>query len=466
MQTRIQALLLILLGVIVGYALILSGTKQEPKLPFQLGLDLSGGSYLVYEADVSALQGEGVDDSLDALRDVIERRVNLFGVSEPRVSIEKSSLAEESVQNRLVVELPGITDIDEAIKQIGQTPLLEFKIENPEFDVLAYQSAITEYAQGDHSDSVVATIKTGEHRYLDTDLTGRYLKRSSVIFPQSGGVTPQIQVEFDATGSEIFAELTSAHIGETIAIYLDGTPISTPVVQTGITGGTAVITGNFTPAEAKQLSGRLNSGALPVPIHLISTQTIGPSLGAGAVDAGVMAGIIGMILIAVFLILWYRLPGLFAVISLLIYSAVILMLFKLIPVTLTSAGIAGFILSLGIAVDANVLIFERVKEELRAGQTVHDAVREGFSRAWPSIRDANISSLISAVILFWFGTSLIQGFALTFGLGVLVSMLTAITVTRILLMAISGHGNSPALRFLHATGFSGGSVIIPDSSHS
>ncbi len=239
-----------------------------------------------------------------------------------------------------------------------------------------------------------------------------------------------------------------------MAIYLDGSPISTPVVREEIPNGQAVISGSFTPTEAKQLVGRLNSGALPVPISLLSKQTIGGSLGSNAVNAGVKAGMVGFLVIALFLILWYRLPGLIAVLSLCIYIVVILALFKLIPVTLTAAGIAGFIISLGLAVDANVLIFERVKEELRAGRTISDSVSAGFSRAWFSIRDSNTSSIITAIILFWFGTSLIKGFALTLGMGVLVSMLSAITITKIFLSAVDFIGESKVARFLFSSGLS------------
>jgi len=242
----------------------------------------------------------------------------------------------------------------------------------------------------------------------------------------------------------LFAEITGRNVGRTVAIFLDRqlgniTPITAPVVQQAISGGQAVITGSFTPDEAKILVGRLNSGALPVDrLVLLSTQTIGPSLGAEAVNAGILAGIWGLSLVAVFLILWYRLPGLLAVVSLGIYIAMVLALFKLIPVTLTAAGLAGFILSIGMAVDANVLIFERMKEEILGGRgTLPEAIREGFKRAWLSIRDGNLSSIITAVILFWFGTSLIEGFALTFAIGIIISMFSAIVITRTFLLAVA-----------------------------
>ena len=234
---------------------------------------------------------------------------------------------------------------------------------------------------------------------------------------------------------------------------MDGQIISSPVIKDKITDGKAIISGGFTPDEAKALVRDLNYGALPVPIELISTQTIGASLGENAKTAGVKAGIVGFALIVAFLLLWYRLPGLVASLSLCIYIVLSLAVFKLIPVTFTAAGIAGFILSIGMAVDANVLIFERLKEELKKGKSVHDSLHEGFSRAWLSIRDSNISSMITAVILFWLGTSAIKGFALTLGLGVLISMFTAITVSRTFLFAIAPKESSPTKKFFFSNGF-------------
>ncbi len=221
-----------------------------------------------------------------------------------------------------------------------------------------------------------------------------------------------------------------------------------------ITGGKAQISGNFTPTEAKLLVGRLNSGALPVPISLISTQTIGPSLGAEATSAGVKAALIGLLAIALFLVIWYRLPGIIAVVALSMYVVIMLSVFKLVPVTLTAAGIAGFIISIGIAVDANVLIFERMKEELRSGDGISDSIRHGFKRAWLSVRDSNISSIITAIILYWFGTSLIKGFALVFLIGVIVSMISAISITRIFLYTLNIKKKNKFTGFLFGSGFS------------
>jgi protein-export membrane protein SecD len=454
-KNRILALIILILGA--GVALFVF--KTEPKLnknyahassflkefPFRLGLDLSGGSHLIYKADVSAVPAGQVSDSMNALRDVIERRVNLFGVSEPVVQVQNGGLGSGG-EEKLIVDLPGITDVTKATAMIGQTPLLEFKTEAP--------AGTPQQATVGPNGQVNLNANLGP-QFVSTNLTGRYLKKATLQFDQNTR-EPMVSLQFDDTGTQLFDQITKANIGKIVAIYLDGAPISTPVVKEEIPDGQAVISGNFTPVEAKQLVGRLNSGALPVPISLLSTQTIGATLGGDAVHSGVKAAIIGFLIIALFLILWYRLPGLIAVIALCIYISIILALFKLLPVTLTAAGIAGFIISIGIAVDANILIFERVKEEMRSGRTVLDAVSTGFSRAWFSIRDSNISSIITAIILFWFGTSLIQGFALTLGMGVLVSMLSAITITRIFLSSVNFLGENKIVRFLFSSGISNG----------
>jgi protein-export membrane protein SecD len=450
-KKRILALIILILGAGIAYFVF----KSEPKLnsnfenqssffkhsPFRLGLDLSGGSHLIYKADVSAVKSGEVSDSMNALRDVIERRINLFGVSEPVVQVQEGGFVSGG-EEKLIVDLPGITDVEKATEMIGQTPLLEFKIEAPE----GTPKTLKVDKEGK------ATVDLSQ-QFVSTDLTGRYLKKATLEFDQNTR-EPKVGLQFDDTGTKLFADITKANIGKIVAIYLDGSPISTPVVREEIPNGQAVISGNFTPTEAKQLVGRLNSGALPVPITLLSRQTIGAILGDNAVHAGVKAAIIGFLIVALFLMLWYRLPGLIAVLALCIYISIILALFKLLPVTLTAAGIAGFIISIGIAVDANILIFERVKEELRSGRTIADAVSAGFSRAWFSIRDSNISSIITAIILFWFGTSLIKGFALTLGMGVLISMLSAITISRIFLSGIDFIGESKLARFLFSSGIS------------
>lgn len=411
-------------------------SRIEAWLPYHLGLDIRGGTHLVYQADLNNISKADYGTSMDAVRDIIERRVNLFGVAEPLVQIEKSG-----ADWRLIVELAGITDVNGAIKLIGETPFLEFREERPEAE----------------RNVIAAAQKKGERMTEDalftpTLLTGRFLKKAILQFPQSS-FQPVVSLELTAEGAKIFAELSRRNIGKRIAIYLDGAPLSAPVVQEEITGGKAQISGNFTPASGKEFVGRLNAGALPVPIKLIGQQSIGASLGEESLQKTLYAGLLGFLAVALFMLFWYRLPGLMAVLALLLYLGIVIALFKLVPVTLTVAGIAGVILSVGMAVDANILIFERLKEELRSGKGLEDAIREGFGRAWTSIRDSNVSSLITASILYWFGVSVVQGFALTLGIGIVVSMFSAISVTRTLLLA----SLSPRLarvRFLFLSGFS------------
>lgn len=441
-KKRIFAVLVLLVGIGLGWAVLRSEQANPPKIlakfPFHLGLDLSGGTHLLYSADVSALSPNQVSDSMDALRDVIERRINLFGVGEPIVQVQTGSFGSGG-DHRLSVELPGITDIKEAITMIGQTPFLEFRVQSNE-----PQKMIV-------GQDGKATVDMNQN-FVPTDLTGKYLKSAQLTFNTSTG-EPTVNLNFNDEGAKLFEKITKENIGKTVAIYLDGEVISAPVVREAITGGQAQISGNFTPEEGKTLVGRLNSGALPVPISLISTETIGATLGQQAFHDGVKAAIIGFLTIALFLILWYRLPGLVATIALVIYVAITLVLYKLIPVTLSTAGIAGFIISIGMAVDANILIFERFKEERRLGHGTRDALEAGFKRAWLSIRDANTASIIIAIILFWFGSSLIKGFALTFGLGVIVSLISAIGITRVFLRALPMLENSKIGKFLFSNGF-------------
>ena len=387
----------------------LAKIPQVPERSFVLGLDLLGGANLIYEADFSAM-GEGIDKAgaMAGVRDVVERRVNYFGVSEPVVQI--------SGNNRLIVEIAGVQDIDQAIKLIGETPLLEFR-------------------EGGGDPSQQMRLEDGKlvgdpyGGWKATGLTGKQLKRAQVTFDSQTN-RPQVSLELSDEGAKLFGEITKRNLGQPVAIFLDGEAISIPTVQAEITDGQAVISGTFTPTEAKLLATRLNSGALPVPINLISQRRVGASLGEASLHDSLRAGIWGFILVALFMIAFYRLPGVTAVLALSVYVLIVLAAYKVMPVTLTLAGIAGFVLSLGIAVDANVLIFARMREEIAAGKTLVTAVNEGFRRAWLAIRDSHVTTLIGAFILYAFTTSSVRGFALTLGIGVLTSLLTAIVVTR------------------------------------
>lgn len=606
------------------------GLPEFYKLPFRLGLDLQGGTHLIYEADTSAIPAKDHDDALEGARDVIERRVNAFGVAEPVVQTTSAGDSQ-----RIIVELAGIKDVSEAIKMIGETPLLEFKEQATEveteltaeqkkemndynaaakktanevlkkarardadFSALAKEYSTDEATKsvgGDlgfvtkdgvyadwyddaaklkvgrvsnliESDEYIgilklvdvqdskevkanhllicwagaqscssdlskedakkkidelktqATPKTfvdlvkenssepgasesggdlgwfgkdmmvkpfetaafdlkvgeisdvietqfGYHLIYKTDerdvkeyrvsrilidkkteaeilgpseewqytgLTGKQLARAQVQFDPNTN-EPQVALEFNDEGKKLFGEITERNVGKPVAIFLDGEPISVPTVQEPIKDGSAIISGSFTIPEAKLLAQRLNAGALPVPINLISQETIGAALGQESVAKSLIAGLIGFLAVIVFMILYYRLPGILSALSLIFYAVLVLALFKLVPVTLTLAGIAGFVLSVGMAVDANVLIFERMKEELRLGKPLGSAIDEGFKRAWPSIRDGNLTTLISCFVLFWFSTSMIKGFALTLSVGVIMSLFSALFITRSLL---------------------------------
>ncbi len=640
---RVWLYFFIIILIVIGSSLLAFGNYYNqaiehyrlplPKVkevPFKLGLDLLGGSQLVYDADVSAIPASEQKSAVEGARDVIEKRVNVFGVSEPHVEVNSTA----DKKYRISVELAGIKDIAEAIKKIGETPLLEFKEQsgkrreltaeeqksidefnaaakkksdeviqkiknngdfsalakeysadstskdkggavgwiskrdNEEFDKIAAaipvgtvsQSAtLTEqgyeiikvnekrlkevkashllicykgaegctsdiskedayakikdlktkitpknfgdFAKNESTDasnkdqggdlgwfgrgamvkpfedtvfdqkvgtiSFVVETKFGYHliykvdenpeydishiliatqsaetilgpqsEWTNTELSGKNLKRAAVSFNQQDN-TPMVDLEFDDEGGKMFEEITGRNVGKPVAIFLDGYPISTPNVNEKITGGKAVIQGNFTVTEARDLAKRLNAGALPVPITLVNQQTVGASLGQQSVDMSLYAGMIGLILVGLFMIIFYRFLGVLSVLALAIYGVLSLAIFKIFNITLTLSGIAGFILSIGMAVDANILIFERLKEELRNGKSLPTAISEGFSRAWPSIRDSNFMTILTSLILTQFSTSVIKGFAITLLLGVLLSMFTAIIVTRTLLRLFS-----------------------------
>lgn len=380
------------------------------ELKIHEGLDLQGGAHLVFELDTSGLQSKDVSTATQSVVNVIDRRVNALGVAEPVIQGAKVS-----GKQAVIVELPGVTDVNEAINLIGKTAQLKFMEENPE----------------------ATNTSNSQDLWKDTGLTGAHLRRADVQFDKNTG-EPQVAIQFDSEGTKLFADITRNNLQKPVAIELDGEIISAPTVQSAIENGQAIITGKFTIDEAKKLAIELNAGALPVPIKLVEQRTIGPTLGSESVQKSLMAGLIGLLLVALFMIIYYRVPGLLAILALFVYTLVVLSLFKLIPITLTLAGIAGFILSVGMAVDANILIFERTKEELATGKTIGLSIEEGFRRAWPSIRDSNFSSLITCAILYYGTTGLVRGFAVTLAVGILVSMFTAIIVTRTFLRLAIG----------------------------
>lgn len=549
-----------------------------PKVPdrqFNLGLDLQGGTQLVYEADVLNIPERDRSSSLEGVRDVIERRVNATGVSEPLIQVNRTL----SGDYRIIAELAGVSDIDEAIAMIGDTPILEFKEQDEEAltvqldesslqaeeetlekannlletalennsllglddDNLAESRWLTEdenpvlyelvsnledkqiypeLIQNNEGYQIVELLdervasnpfldeenEEGELEYLvntlnvysnlelpaldldegwkNTELTGQHLKRAVLQFNPNDG-SPEVSLEFNSEGAKLFAEITKRNIGLPVAIFLDGYPISVPTVNEEIPDGKAVISGQFNVQEARLLVQRLNTGALPVPIHLVGQQTVGASLGERSINNSFSAALYGFLLVALFMLFFYRLPGLISIVSLVIYVLAVLTIFKVMPiflalvfilllivlfslvfselkifdglpsiilffvvsafliyyainpVTLTLAGLTGFILSIGMAVDANILIFERMKEELRSGKNLSTAIDEGFRRAWPSIRDGNITTILVCFVLMTFGTGLVKGFGATLFIGVSISMFSSIVITRALLQVLN-----------------------------
>jgi len=392
--------------------------KYFKEIKVHEGLDLQGGTHLVYELDTSKIGSKDVATASQSVVNVIDRRINGLGVSEPIITTGKIG-----DKQTVIVELPGISDVNEAINLIGKTAQLKFR----ELEPQKIESGTT----------VEGGTTLGGNNWKDTELTGAHLRRADVQFDQSTG-EPQVAIQFDAEGTKMFADITKRNLEKPVAIELDGQIISAPTVQTVIDNGEAIISGKFDVKEAKKLTLELNAGALPVPINLIEQRNVGATLGSESVQKSLVAGLIGLILIGIFMIAYYKLPGAIAVIALIIYSLITLALFKLIPVTLTLAGIAGFILSVGMAVDANILIFERTKEEQAMGKSIGLSIEEGFKRAWSSIRDSNISSLMTAAILYYGTTGVVRGFAVTLALGIIISLFTAITVSRTFLRLFVG----------------------------
>ena len=521
----------VLLAVFVG---LVSYPQVVSKVPFlynalsrpkiNLGLDLQGGIHLEYKADVSSIDPSKISDALQGAQDVIERRVNAFGVGEPLVQTAKSGN-----DYRVIVEIPGVKDIEQAKQQIKETPLLEFKSEGVDpqiqqmfdsqnaqaktkaqglldqiksganfedlakansddpdskdkggdlgfiskpsiygapFDAVAFGGTLkpgdvypdlveTDYGweiikfieskgDGDTLQVHVEHILVGktsidqypQYKYKSTGLTGKNLKNAAVTFQSQGVGAPQISLQFDDEGTKLFDDLTKNNIGKTIGIFLDGQLIEAPTVQTEIANGQAVITGSFTLQQAKDLVQKLNTGALPVPLTLVSQQSVEASLGMDSLKKSIIAGAIGLAAVIIFMLVFYRFLGLVASLALLIYTGLMITIFKFTGITLTLSGIAGFVLSIGMAVDANILIFERTKEEIRGGRTIANSLDEGFKRAWTSIRDGNISSLLTAGILYLMGTGFVKGFAASLFIGVVVSMFTAVVITRTMLKFI------------------------------
>lgn len=381
----------------------------EPKL----GLDIKGGSRIVFEADMSKVDAFDRENALTAAKETVERRVNLFGVSEPQVV---SSKVGESY--RIALDLPGVTDVTEAVNLIGQTAQLVFaEIKEQKIESEATPSAIPAL----------------------TDLTGADLVRALPEFDPNTG-KPVVGLQFNENGAKKFEEITGRNIGKPVVIFLDNQVISAPTVNEKISGGRAVITGDFTIEQVRQIVTLLNSGSLPVPLNIIEQRTIGPTLGQEAIDKSIFAGLIGIVAVALFMAFYYGRLGIIATVALLMYGVFALAIFKLIPVVLTLPGVAGFLLSIGMAVDSNILTFERFKEELRRGLDFRDALEAGFGRAWDSIRDANIATLLTSFILFnplnWeflHTSGPVRGFAATLAIGVLLSLFTGVVVTRTLL---------------------------------
>ncbi len=381
--------------------------------PWRLGLDLVGGTRLVYEIEMSQVQETDKSAVLGGLKEVIERRVNLFGVSEPVITTAKSG-----ENYRLIVELAGVKDVKKAIEEVGSTPLLDFR-----------EVSIPEGAE---------TLEKAV--FTPTNLTGRYIKDAQVEF-DSVTKQPEVSLQFDDEGAKIFEQLTEKNVGKYLAVFLDNALIEMPVVKEKISGGQARITGNFKIDDAKKLVERFNAGALTAPINLISQETIGASLGQESLFDTLKAGLLGTILILIFMGFYYRRLGLgwFSGIALLFYIPLTLAIYKIFGTTMTLAGIAGFILSIGMAVDANVLIFEGIKESSKRGLNYGTAIEEGFRIAWLPIRDSNISTMITCIILYYITTGFVKGFALTLLIGVFISMFSAITITRTILRVFIRH---------------------------
>lgn len=396
-----------------------AGKRFNPKWELKQGLDIQGGIQVVLKAKMSEIAEADRLTALESAREIILRRVDLYGINEPLVQTSVNG-----DEYRILVELAGISDSAQALALVGQTAQLEFKLENKErlADPQATQSASFFFESFDQ-----------------TGLTGQQLKRTQVNFNQQTN-EPVISLEFDETGTKLFAEITQQHVGETLAIFLDGFPITNPIINEAILNGQAQISGNFDVDSAKELNIQLSAGALPVPIEVLEQRSIGASLGQQSVRNSIGAGLLGISLVMLFMILYYGFKGFLASLALVVYAILTLAIYKVVGVTLTLPGIAGLLLSIGMAVDANILIFERMKEELRAGKGFAQAMELGFGRSWDSIKDANLATIMTSLILinplnlsFLNTSGLVKGFGLTLLIGVLISLFTGVVVTRTLL---------------------------------
>ncbi len=406
---------IIMFWVIV--AIVIASIITICKIPTKLGLDLVGGSRIILEAQTTKSITKITPDTMNRLQTAIEKRVNKLGVSETTVA--------QVGDKRLLIEIPGVMDSKKAEQILGKTAQLEFK--QPVLDKNGVQQR---------------DPKTHQPLWESAGLTGEDLKDANIGTNQAGQWT--VSLDFNGKGAQTFGELTEKLVGKPMAIYFDGEEISAPVINEPIYGGKAEISGGgdsgFTPEEAKNMVDLLKAGALPVPSKIIQENTVGPTLGAVSIEKSKTASFIGIGLVMLFMLLIYRLPGLIADIALAIYGIILFALFKAFGVVLTLAGIAGFVLSIGMAVDANILIFERTKEELRAGRNLFTAINSGFDRAWSSIIDSNMTTMITCVILYFLGSTVVKGFALTLFIGIIVSLFMAITVTRNFMHLIFGTG--------------------------
>ncbi len=466
-----------LLALILGLAL--ASVVIINQIPTRLGLDLRGGTQLTLLVQPTEEIPEITARDLEAVQSVISGRVNELGVSETSV--------QQLGQNQMLVQLPGVSNSDQARRVLGETARLEFRAQSPgteqqfaienqilqqhRLELATLQSGVdnpiveepaadpaNDGVEGDSPDNAITpdqaaaleavqqSIQESNEAISDlfepADLTGQRLT-DAFARPMGSANRWEVVLEFDGEGSNLFAAISRdiAGTGRSIGIFLDDRLISSPTVdvqyaETGITGGGAVVSGNFDAEGASDLAIQLRGGALPLPVEVVETRTVGPTLGRDSIQRSLYAAIAGLILVLIFMVAYYRLPGVLADIALVVYALLTWAAFNLLGVTLTLPGIAGFILSIGMAVDANVLIFERTREELRSGKTLYRSVESGFYRAFSSILDSNVTTLIACAALFWLGAGLVKGFALTLAIGVVISMFTAITCSRTLLMFV------------------------------